>query len=1004
MSTKVMKRKRSNKKDKKRKGNIKEKKKVIKGMYKNEPMDNNYDESSAKEGSIKESNAKEGPKTNNIRESNAKEGPKTKNIREGPNTKNIREGPNTKNIREGPKTNNIKDTILDLNPQVIQNMKYKDAAPSIVTLFGPPALLTDLQHQIISHLYKPCKNVQGPVTLRTSKTRRATFLKVSYNTMQMIDAAKIADLAVLVVNGTDGICKEHVEFITLLNAFGMPKVVVYVATRVDNKTLKHVKKVVWKEITPGIKVVTSVRMLLNCVAVFKSRPLSFKCENAYVVVDCVRVERDGMRMRGYVRGKRMMAGACFYVPGVGDVKVGGIVRVKDPCEIRSDEKVLERRKVFMYAPAVNDDEEGLHEDEDDRVRGLNQDEDGRVRGNDEGFVLYDGEKFEYDEEVEGNENVEDDEEVEGNENVEGNDERYENVEGNEHGSNNRCNSNFIPPTTSPIPPTTSPVNSPSTNPITKTNKLSFQELRKNALQKLTNNHNKKQNSTNPSTTNHPIQNVFIPGNYIEILVKTTFNHSPDSILIIAPIDYTAHALIKASFLRTKHFIHFVRSDDPIVVSAGWQRFITFPVFYRRLHGMNVYLRSSVDGCMACYYGPVCRGGVVMVRRVCEDGESNRDNNFFYNFRIVGTGRINGTISSGCDNIKDNVSGGDNKGKGSSRDNIRGSISGRDNIRGSISGKDNIKDNVSRDSKIISTPNTNPTLTTTPTNTISTTTTLNTNNDHLMYKKLKLIGNAYAIKGNTAFVRNMFNTNLEVNRFLHAGIKTTSGIRGIIKKALDKNGSFRASFEGEIVEGDTVILNTFVRMSVNELCYTVDEKVREVPKFRLRREINRDGGSRDGGISVEDKGISIKDSRSRGKDREVSIKDSRDKDSMSRDSRGRDSRGKDRKGSNNNKMSRDNNTISTTNTNITIPNRIINKLPLDKRLCYTNVVEHNNTVLSPFLKEDLVLEKEIKAKRKEMQRIAQQEKENEQRLRKEEEKERQRIKREGIIKHRIRNRR
>ncbi|KAI5291796.1 Glycoside hydrolase 2 (Mannanase, beta-galactosidase) [Ascosphaera aggregata] len=115
------------------------------------------------------------------------------------------------------------------------------------------------------------------------------------------------------------------------------------------------------------------------------------------------------------------------------------------------------------------------------------------------------------------------------------------------------------------------------------------------------------------------------------------------------------------------------------------------------------------------------------------------------------------------------------------------------------------------------------------------------------KKLKLKGYPYQIFRNTAFIKGMFNSALEVAKFEGASIRTVSGIRGQIKRALGKpEGCFRATFEDKILMSDIVFLRAWYPVKphrfYNPVTNLLDaEEHRGWKQMRLTGEVRRDEG-------------------------------------------------------------------------------------------------------------------------------------------------------------------
>ncbi|CAI6344416.1 unnamed protein product [Macrosiphum euphorbiae] len=188
--------------------------------------------------------------------------------------------------------------------------------------------------------------------------------------------------------------------------------------------------------------------------------------------------------------------------------------------------------------------------------------------------------------------------------------------------------------------------------------------------------------------------------------------------------------LKVRIKKHRWYNKILKNRDPVIISMGWRRFQTLPIFSKQednmRHRMLKYTPEHVM-CMAHFWGPMTKHGTgfLTVQNLSTQQAG---------FRITATGTV-----------------------------------------------------------------------------------VDTDQSTQVTKKLKLTGSPLKIYKRTAFIKDMFNSTLEVTKFEGARIKTVSGVRGQIKKACPKpEGSFRATFEDKIKISDIVFCRTWYNVEVPKL--------------------------------------------------------------------------------------------------------------------------------------------------------------------------------------------
>ncbi|XP_030506282.2 ribosome biogenesis protein bms1 isoform X2 [Cannabis sativa] len=261
---------------------------------------------------------------------------------------------------------------------------YGEPPPFVILVQGPPKVGKSLLiKSLVKHYTKHnLPSVQGPITVVSGKNRRVQFVECPNDINGMIDAAKFADLALLLIDGSYGFEMETFEFLNILQVHGFPKVM-GVLTHLDKfndakklrKTKQQLKHRFWTEIYDGAKLFylsglihdkylkREVHNLARFISVTKFHPLSWRASHPYVLVDRfedathpneVHQNRKCDRnviLYGYLRGCNFKKGTKVHIAGVGDY-AASVSNLPDPCPLPSaaKKKGLRDKEKLFYAP------------------------------------------------------------------------------------------------------------------------------------------------------------------------------------------------------------------------------------------------------------------------------------------------------------------------------------------------------------------------------------------------------------------------------------------------------------------------------------------------------------------------------------------------------------------------------------------------------------------------------------------------------------------------------
>jgi ribosome biogenesis protein BMS1 len=259
-----------------------------------------------------------------------------------------------------------KETALHV-PTMDKTLRHIVAEPPLlVAVVGPPGVgkTTLIRSMVKFYSNRNLTSVRGPITVIAGRSRRITFMECPNTLSAMCDVAKVADLVLLMVDGSYGFEMETFEFLNISQVHGFPKmygVVSHLDQLKSGKSLKKRKKFLrhrfWHEVAAGAKLiclspmvrgmyrptdVLNLHRLLICV---EPKIQAWRNTHSCVVMDRMEditdpdvVAANPLHTRtiafyGYARGKPMKPGQLVHIPGLGDFPAEHLSYQADPCQL-----------------------------------------------------------------------------------------------------------------------------------------------------------------------------------------------------------------------------------------------------------------------------------------------------------------------------------------------------------------------------------------------------------------------------------------------------------------------------------------------------------------------------------------------------------------------------------------------------------------------------------------------------------------------------------------------